>query len=346
MPDITERILSSVLSITQERNRKSLERVLVSTLAEIFGFDFVAIVHRVEGSKLLEPTARYPAHWQSSDFNWIQQDYGELRIHPEPKLAQCVSEGVCIDAQEGKTGRTFFPLKLEHETLGALVIEGGAVNPQSHTLIDGFLRIHANFLAVLNESEHDPLTGLLNRKSFDHRITELLEVTLLPHLSKDAVTSERRETSGEQCSWLGILDIDYFKKINDNYGHVYGDEVLLLFSNLMKTAFRSSDLLFRYGGEEFVVVLSPTSERDALNVFERFQQLLSQYKFPQVGRVTASIGMIQIRATDHGSVAFHCADQALYYAKENGRNQIANYHKLIESGQLSSHKHEGDIELF
>ena len=70
--------------------------------------------------------------------------------------------------------------------------------------------------------------------------------------------NERREEKVDVNNWIGILDIDHFKSINDNYGHVYGDEVLLLFSDLMKKTFRGNDLLFRYGGEEFVVVLDET----------------------------------------------------------------------------------------
>lgn len=346
MSDMTERILNSVVNITQERNKKSLERVLLSTLADIIGFDFAAIVHRIDGSEMLEPTERYPAHWQPTDFNWIHENTNDLYIRPDSALTRCANEGIWVSHDESHPTRTLIPLKDEHRCKGILVIEGTPISDQDRTLINGFLRIHANFLAVLNESEHDPLTGLLNRKSFDHKMSDLLETTQQPSLLKESTTAERRAINSEHYPWVGVLDIDHFKKINDRYGHLYGDEVLLLFSNLMKSCFRSSDLLFRYGGEEFVAVLSPTSEYDAHLVFERFRTLLNQYVFPQVGQVTASIGIAKINTAGHCSQDVHHADQALYYAKENGRNQIANYHQLVESGKLVPRTHEGDIELF
>jgi diguanylate cyclase (GGDEF)-like protein len=143
-----------------------------------------------------------------------------------------------------------------------------------------------------------------------------------------------------------MIDIDHFKNINDKHGHVLGDEVLILFANLLKKSFRNSDLLFRYGGEEFVVVLSPLPEADACSTFERFRQLLEAHEFPQVGQVTASIGMVNIDQREHQSLILEKADMALYYAKENGRNRLCDYHQLIEQGRLVARQVQSDIELF
>jgi len=144
------------------------------------------------------------------------------------------------------------------------------------------------------------------------------------------------------------LDIDHFKRINDTFGHLYGDEVLLLMANLMRQSFRRSDLLFRYGGEEFVVVLKTHLPNDSWNVLDRFRQTVALYQFPQVGQVTVSIGFTQIRDSEMPATIIERADRALYYAKDHGRNQMHNYEQLIGSGSLDTpqSQSEGAIELF
>jgi len=198
----------------------------------------------------------------------------------------------------------------------------------------------------MDDNEHDTLTGLLNRKTFDAQLSDLLSNV---EEEKDAFSlreNDRRVKKNNLYHWVGILDIDHFKSINDNHGHVLGDEVLLLFADLLKKSFRNSDLLFRYGGEEFVVVLSPLQEAEAVMVFERFRTALEGFKFPQVGQVTESIGMVTIDEGEHQTMILEKADKALYYAKENGRNRVCDYHDLINLGALVERQVESDIELF
>lgn len=102
----------------------------------------------------------------------------------------------------------------------------------------------------------------------------------------------------------------------------------------MVNTFRNSDLLFRYGGEEFVVVLSPAKTSDALNVLERFRAAIEAYHFPRVGKVTVSIGCIPLQFNENPMTALEFADEALYYAKENGRNQVCNYYELVSQGLI------------
>ena len=144
-----------------------------------------------------------------------------------------------------------------------------------------------------------------------------------------------------------MLDIDHFKRINDNFGHLIGDEVLLMVANLMKNSFRFRDKLFRFGGEEFVVVLKPTGATQAQAIFERFRSTMENHAFPQVGRVTISIGYAQIRLHDQPSVILDNADQALYWSKEHGRNRVSSYEALLASGELAPPAAiDSDIELF
>jgi diguanylate cyclase (GGDEF)-like protein len=142
------------------------------------------------------------------------------------------------------------------------------------------------------------------------------------------------------------MDIDHFKQVNDEYGHLYGDEVLLLFSRLMTKSFRHYDLLFRYGGEEFVVVLNNTDLETALTILERFRITIENYNFPQIGRKTISIGVTEISDQTMLSNVIDRADKALYYAKKNGRNQVCCYEKLVGAGLISNKTATEDIELF
>ena len=132
-----------------------------------------------------------------------------------------------------------------------------------------------------------------------------------------------------------------------NFGHLFGDEVLVHFARLMNTSFRPYDDLFRYGGEEFVAILQNVEMEKALSILERFRHAVERYDYPQVGQKTVSIGVVQIAAGQMPSTLLDRADKALYYAKQHGRNRICAYEHLVTSGQLQeSDVSSGDVELF
>jgi diguanylate cyclase (GGDEF)-like protein len=221
---------------------------------------------------------------------------------------------------------------------------------QRMALIGGLVAAFRNIMGLLDYSEVDTLTGLLNRKTFDEHLIHILSsLTADDDLDSDASRlPKRRRCSMEPGShWLAVLDIDHFKRINDNFGHMIGDEVLLLVANLMKNTFRFRDKLFRFGGEEFVVVLNPTNAENAFAIFDRFRQTMADQTFPQVGKVTISIGFAPIRLHDQPSVILDNADQALYWSKEHGRNQVSAYEVLIAENKLQPQPAaDSDIELF
>ena len=153
-------------------------------------------------------------------------------------------------------------------------------------------------------------------------------------------------TSGARAH-LGVSDIDFFKQVNDRFGHPYGDEVLALFAGIMRSAFRESDKLFRFGGEEFVTLISNCGIDDALAAFERFRAAVAAFRFPRVGEVTVSIGVTSIRLNDTGSAAFGRADQALYVAKRSGRNRVLMFEALESSSGLETSRAQStEAELF
>ena len=211
-------------------------------------------------------------------------------------------------------------------------------------LIDGVFAIYCNYQSLLDYSERDALTGLFNRKTFDEQFSRHA-FAIAPHEAHSVDNNERRHSGNAKSHWLAVVDIDHFKQVNDQYGHLYGDEVLILVANILRTSFRSHDRIFRFGGEEFVILLRSTTLDDARKIFDRFRQHVQDYDFPQVGNVTVSLGFVSISHETPVVILGH-ADQALYHAKENGRNRICYYDELVTSGVLSPEISTNDIVEF
>ena len=170
--------------------------------------------------------------------------------------------------------------------------------------------LYENYDQLLKRSITDPLTGLYNRTYLDEVV--------------------RRETamsrlSGQPFSFL-MIDIDHFKRINDTYGHMVGDQVLIEFSELLKQQVRASDLVARYGGEEFAMVLHHTETDDALSVARRICNNTEATDWHHLGvdeTITTSIGLASYAPPDmHHTDLIGLADKALYDAKEKGRNRV------------------------
>jgi diguanylate cyclase (GGDEF)-like protein len=133
---------------------------------------------------------------------------------------------------------------------------------------------------------------------------------------------------------MGEIDIDHFKEVNDRFGHLHGDEVLVILARILQSSFRKTDLIYRFGGEEFVVIVYVDDRGDAEMTFERLRRSIENHVFPQVGKVTVSIGITEIKDTSIPVELLGRADQALYYAKTHGRNQVAFYEALVAAGQI------------
>jgi diguanylate cyclase (GGDEF)-like protein len=136
--------------------------------------------------------------------------------------------------------------------------------------------------------------------------------------------------------------------VNDGFGHLFGDEVLIHFSRILNDALRDNDLLFRYGGEEFAVILKDIGLADlSSTILQRLRKRVETYNFPQVGKVTISIGFVIIKQGEAPFIAIDKADRALYYAKRNGRNRVCSYDQLIEDGKLNTADYKKyDIKLY
>ncbi len=228
-------------------------------------------------------------------------------------------------------------IRQDTELLAVIILQGAAARSGSEA-IRPLLRAFANLYASLHRASHDKLTGLLNRQTFDERMARLVD-----QITKSGQTDR---LAGDRSFYV-IADIDHFKLVNDRFGHLMGDEVLLRFARLMIQSFRAQDLLFRFGGEEFVVLLNDVSEEQGCQVLERFREAVADTDFPQVGHVTCSIGFAHLDLTRSLEIVSERADKALYYAKEHGRNQVQGFEKLLAQGELKDDVHQsGDVDLF
>ncbi len=215
-----------------------------------------------------------------------------------------------------------------------LLIEADYIECEFWEVILYLLNIYKNQSLIFDEKERDKLSGLYNRQTFDEKLARVL-----------SFYQKRADAAGRgncQRSWLALLDIDHFKKVNDNFGHLIGDEVLLLFSRVMEQSFRHTDMLFRYGGEEFVVILNATDSEGAKVALERFRMRVAEYDFPQVGHITVSIGYVQVDDSYLPTSLVEYADKALYSAKDGGRDQVV-YTDLPATESLTK---DSDVELF
>ncbi len=158
-------------------------------------------------------------------------------------------------------------------------------------------------------SLRDPLTGVFNRLAMDSMVAREIEL------------SQRNHTPLAMIA----LDIDFFKKVNDTYGHAFGDCVLKHLTDCVKQCTRTSDAMFRYGGEEFNLLLNNTEIAGAQELAERIRHHIEQTPCTCNGetiKITASMGISILNNNDTQSAFFKRADNALYQAKSAGRNQV------------------------
>jgi len=248
----------------------------------------------------------------------------------EDDINACLLERKPVESRSGARASLLVPV-LVNDSASMLVL--AIRSSRSRVDVEEFATLvnaYANILSLFQVSERDSLTELFNRRMLDRSLPELML----------GLTSPRRRSSDPVSAHLAILDLDRFKKINDTHGHLHGDEVLLQFSVLMKQSFRASDLLVRYGGEEFVVVLNDTTMMNCEMVFNRFREKVAEHWFPEVGHVTVSIGAVRVEKQRLPIEVLDQADKALYHAKRSGRNRVCIYEKLGKQGLIKGYKPE------
>ncbi len=162
-------------------------------------------------------------------------------------------------------------------------------------------------------STTDTLTQLPNRLKLDQHFLLLLKHCQRYHMPLSII----------------LLDLDYFKRVNDTHGHQVGDEVLIELSERLSNNIRETDLVGRWGGEEFLILCPELTHYQAMQLAEKLRQLIEVQPFNIVGTQTASFGIATLKAHDTEDSLLEAADQALYQAKQQGRNRIIHANNLL-----------------
>jgi diguanylate cyclase (GGDEF)-like protein len=322
-------ILSHLVAITCNRDHRLLDLSVLSALCEISGAPRARVLdlfHDQGDARLRERAAFIAGQPVPPSINAESESLLQY-----PSLCQALQERLEVASQATPYGHiSWILIRNEDKVSSCLELHTDKpLDGDNFSMVRGVLAVHRNFQALLDDSERDSLTGLLNRKTFEERYTRMLAPAALPVAQHSA---ERRHSGAVHC--LGVIDIDLFKRVNDRFGHLYGDEVLILVSNLLRTSFRAEDQVFRFGGEEFVVLVCAATQADAGAAFERLRQRVEQHLFPQVGQVTVSIGY-SIMDQQPPVQVLGQADSALYHAKQNGRNVICQYEDLVARGLIA-----------
>ncbi|KAF7599411.1 GGDEF domain-containing protein [Candidatus Dactylopiibacterium carminicum] len=312
---------------------------MVVTCLEILDARF-ALLHGFRATQdnyVATPLAWAVAGGESATTNLDHFDLDETLLTAAPLLEEAAHAegGVAMRDVEGAgyilafaVGPQGMPVAIAEVHCDALPSDG--LNDCVHEL----LGIYAEHIGLLDYAELDTLTRLHNRKTFDENFDRFISMAEAAQQREE----EEFETDPDKIPscWLGVVDIDRFKRINDNFGHLFGDEVLIRVADLLKRNFRTSDRLFRFGGEEFVVMLRFVSKCSAAAVFERFRLAVETHDFPQVGQVTCSVGYVQIDPSLTPAEILSRADEALYYCKANGRNLVKRYEDLLAAGLITA----------
>lgn len=329
-------LLKKLQSLEASRDRLKIAESVVVAALEILEARF-AILHGFRATA--DGFGATPLAWavspsESGTTNLDHVDFEESHLDAQPLFERAIHtpEGYACEDIDG------------HHVLAFSIGQHGSPvamveihcdeppNPALRGCVHELLSIYSEHLGLLDYAELDTLTRLHNRKTFDENFDRFIGMAEQARIREEEGSTPN--AADTRFCWLGVVDIDKFKRINDNFGHLFGDEVLIRVADLMKKSFRGNDKLFRFGGEEFVVLLRFVTAENAITIFERFRVAVEGHEFPQVGQVTCSLGYVQINPALTPAEILSRADEALYFGKSNGRNQVQRYETLVERGLI------------
>ncbi|WP_157268427.1 GGDEF domain-containing protein [Azohydromonas aeria] len=268
---------------------------------------------------------------------------GFVRLPPlesEPERLECLRRQRSVRVP-GRPAATLLPLVAGAQAVGVVELRGDEpLDEPRRREAEGLLRLYGNFLSLLDWGERDALTGLYNRKSFDDSFLR----AVLPTPGRGAGAHAPRP--GAPGWFLAALDVDHFHRINDDCGHIVGDEVLLITGRLLRAVLGLDEGVFRYGGERFVLLLEGEDEALVHALLEQARARVAAHRYPQAGPVTVSIGFTAVEHAELPPSAVERAGRALHRAKAEGRNRVVGPAAMAAAGLAREPERGGDVDLF
>lgn len=318
-----------LISLTQQDDESELDLILISAVQSI-----------LFGSKIAVYVNKFLDHVHAPKQIYLSKTQAPLNLSNQQieNIITKVSSNKIHIGEINSQEVTYFPIYHFGDVIGFVLAFGhnGFSNTQIATTVS-LLNIYANQLFMLFKSKIDPLSELLNRQTFDKKIQEII--------TGNGFLSPRTPIPKDNTWYLAMVDIDFFKKVNDEFGHVIGDEVIILMARLIKSEFRSQDYIFRYGGEEFAVLFQCIEHEGALQALERLRTTIESFEFPQVGKLTVSVGFTALLNFEMVPALVQKADIALYHSKNTGRNKVADFNDITDESTNKIIK-GNDPELF
>ncbi|MCX7174628.1 MAG: GGDEF domain-containing protein [Proteobacteria bacterium] len=327
-------ILKHIEDITRQRDVNLLDSSITRALIQLIQPRFVRVFQLYNRETGL---AAVTTAWSDGDHVQsladIPTDSDFEAVENLPGLKKCLEAAGAFSERDSQTRayHHWLPVYMRGSPYASVeIVSERQLTISNRGMVEGIMGVYLNFLSLLEDSQRDGLTGLANRKAFDRSLRRLLTTVA----AQDASENERRQATGRE-SWLAIIDVDHFKTVNDCHGHLMGDKVLIQLADIMRRSFRVQDRIFRFGGDEFVILIRQTDSRHVATSLERFRANAEGHAFDsRIGRITVSAGYAKITSNDTPTTIIGHADSSHYYAKKHGRNRVCSYDQLLAERML------------
>jgi len=335
--------VDSLAEITRHVDKEAIEKSLLQTLCEFTPsaeYRIYRILPDTTATTLALIAYAKNGIVNTLDYEIKDTKLPEIFFHSISLAIETQTVQIINKSSDNEKIHIIYPAMDKNDENFAILIQSCTdLDFEIQRLVHALLKVYSNYLELIDKTRRDKLTRLLNRETLDAEITRILirnnTSTHNTLKSPSYSESDARQTTKNNLYWLGLLDIDFFKKVNDTYGHVYGDEVLILVARLLEKNIRDCDFAFRYGGEEFVIILTSDNATTAMQAFERIRLEINHTSYANIENLSISIGIHQITNQINPASIIEEADQALYYAKKHGRNQCQSYEKLVSEGLIT-----------
>jgi diguanylate cyclase (GGDEF)-like protein len=360
-------LIDHLTKLTDHRDREPLDLTLAKGLLDLTTIQRVVIARLMvdEEQKRWLDKVTLDAGGGGKVVDPLRVNLKRLpRLDDEPDRVRCLHENAEIEvAWAGEDGPRiyFYPLldEVRDDERGVLEIHAsGTLDDGARQIIAQLHHVYRNMHVLLAYSDHDPLTGLLNRKSLDDTFYSavLEELTSTSPETADSASpsagQEDKSTESERRHrvppnyWLATIAVDHFQLLNDKHGHLLMEENTLLITRIMNNTFRTHDRLYRLGGDRFAALFHCPEEAAAQNLLDRLRDSIERFNFPQISRATISVGFTRIQEDDTPDAALERSEQAIDYVQRNGHNQVCSHAALLRRGFFGLVQRSGSVDVF